>query len=306
MIIRNISKIIAQGTTGDISITVNNKNYTGTIDENGVARITVDVLPVGEYDIAANYGGDKNYTNASAKLVKGLNVTKVDDYVMNVTAVDVKVGENTTITVNVPKDATGNVTIWVNGTTAINTTIVNGVATFNITKDIEGKYTVNATLSDPKYANKTVETVYYVTRNDTPMNITVLNDTLIYVGDVVKVVVSVPSDATGTVTIGVNGKKYTNYVEDGKAVFEISGLKKGDYNVEASYSGDKKYEANNTITDIIVTFHDDDNGNHAGNGGSQDSANGVNLADHPTGNPIFALLLILVVLTSTQIRRFKK
>ena len=247
---------ITPGTTGDISITVNNKNYTGTIDENGVARITVDVLPVGEYDIAANYGGDKNYTNASAKLVKGLNVTKVDDYVMNVTAVDVKVGENTTITVNVPKDATGNVTIWVNGTTAINTTIVNGVATFNITKDIEGKYTVNATLSDPKYANKTVETVYYVTRNDTPMNITVLNDTLIYVGDVVKVVVSVPSDATGNITIEIDGKTYTNETINGNATFYITDLIHGDKSVYATYEGNNKYVSNSTTANFTVYKRD--------------------------------------------------
>ena len=247
---------ITPGTTGDISITVNNKNYTGAIDENGVARIIVDVLPVGEYDITANYTGDKNYTNASAKLAKGLNVTKVDDYAMNVTAVDVKVGENTTITVNVPKDATGNVTIWVNGTTAINTTIVNGVATFNITKDIEGKYTVNATLSDPKYANKTVETVYYVSRNDTPMNITVLNDTLIYVGDVVKVVVSVPSDATGNVTIEIDGKTYTNETINGNATFYITDLIHGDKSVYATYEGNNKYVSNSTTAKFTVYKRD--------------------------------------------------
>ena len=116
-----------------------------------------------------------------------------------------------------------------------------------------------------------------------------------------------PDDATGTVTIGVNGKEYTNPVENGKAVFEISGLKKGDYNVDASYSGDKKYEANDTITDVIVNFHENGNNNPADYGGERHSSQGgVSLADHPTGNPILALLLILVVLASTQIRRFKK
>ncbi|MBR0370441.1 MAG: Ig-like domain repeat protein, partial [Methanobrevibacter sp.] len=44
---------ITPGTTGDINITVNGKNYSGPI-EDGIARITIDMLDVDTYDIVAN------------------------------------------------------------------------------------------------------------------------------------------------------------------------------------------------------------------------------------------------------------
>ena len=49
-----------------------------------------------------------------------------------------------------------------------------------------------------------------------------------------------------------SSSKYTEEVENGKAVFKVPGLIKGDWDVDAVYSGDKKYEANDTITDILV------------------------------------------------------
>ena len=63
---------------------------------------------------------------------------------------------------------------------------------------------------DDKYANKTVQTRFVVSKVDTPMKITVVNDTSIYVNDTVKVVVTVPSDVTENVTIEINGMKFTN------------------------------------------------------------------------------------------------
>ena len=93
---------------------------------------------------------------------------------MNVTAVDVVVGENTTITVHVPKDATGTVTVWVNGTKLTNSSIVDGVATLTLNQTVAGRFVVNATLSDVKYANQTEFTSYLVSKVETPITITVL------------------------------------------------------------------------------------------------------------------------------------
>ena len=106
---------------------------------------------------------------------------------------------------------------------------------------------------------------------------------------------------TGTITITVNGKTYTKEVENGKAVFIVPGLTKGDWDVDAVYSGDKKYEGNSTITDVLVYRNNPSNNTtnptHA-------SSNAINLSDYPTGNPILVLLLILIALVAT--RRFKK
>ena len=112
------------------------------------------------------------------------------------------------------------------------------------------------------------------------------------------VVVTLPSDATGTVTIDVDGKQYTAQVKDGKAVFKVPGLDKGKHKVSVFYSGDSKYAANETTTDINVE----------GNGSPHhgDNKSGIDLTVHKTGNPLLIVLLVLLAIVSTQIRRFRK
>ena len=59
-------------------------------------------------------------------------------------------------------------------------------------------------------------------------------------------------DATGNVTLSINGENYTGAVENGQAVFNVSGLAKGTYNITAYYSGDKKYLPGSNNSDITV------------------------------------------------------
>ena len=239
----NASVIVTINTdaSGKMNITVNHKNYTEDIIE-GVATFTVDVLPDGLYDITATYAGDDNYTGKVVTLADGLNVTKVQAYEMNVTAVDVVVGQNTTITVHVPKDATGTVTVWVNGTKLTNSTIVGGVATFTLNKTVAGRYVVNATLSDDKYANQTVFTSYLVSKVETPITITVVNKDNIKVGDTVTIIVDLPDDIVGeNVTIEINGKPYEQVTAaDGIATFTVPSVTYGNKTVTAIYVGNNK------------------------------------------------------------------
>ena len=253
--LNNASAIVIINTTatGTMNITVNKKNYTADIID-GIATFTVDILPVGTYNITATYAGDDNYTNASKLLENGLTVYKVASYDMNVTVNDTIVGENATIVVNVPLNATGKVVIYVNGTWAGNATIDKGVAKMNVTKDVAGKYIVNATLVDAKYANQTVTTAYWVSKVETPVNITVVNDN-IRAGDTVEVIVSLPEEINGkAVTIEINGKKYTNTTDNvGNATFYIPSVTYGNKTVVAIYAGDNKYVANSTTANFTVT-----------------------------------------------------
>ena len=242
--------------TGKMNITVNNKNYTADII-NGIANFTIDVLPVGEYNITANYYAltDTNYTVGNKTLVKGLNVTKVADYPMNVTAIDVAVGDNTTITVHVPVDAKGNVTIWVNGTMMTNATH-GGVAIFHLNQTAAGKYTVNATLNDTKYGNKTVYTKYCVYKVDVPITIVKILPDKIYVNDTVTVTVTVPKDIKNNVTIEINGESYTNKSVDGTVVFHIPNITYGNKTLVVIYGGDNRYKYNSTTENFTVYKRD--------------------------------------------------
>ena len=108
-----------------------------------------------------------------------------------------------------------------------------------------------------------------------------------------------PKDATGYVTIIIEGKKYTSKVVNGKAVFKIPGLSKGKHTVKVIYSGDKNYAGNETITTIDVDGNSD-------NGHDINSEDGIVLSKYSTGNPVWIILLILFAIGSAQLRRFKK
>ena len=72
------------------------------------------------------------------------------------------------------------------------------------------------------------------------------------VGETIEVTVNVPENATGKVTVEVNGQTYTKDIVDGKAVFEVTGLLSGNKTVTATYDGDDSYLANATTANFTV------------------------------------------------------
>ena len=148
---------------------------------------------------------------------------------------------------------------------------------------------------DDKYLPSSTVTSFKVVKGATPIS---SNDDYIEVGDDATVKVHLPSDATGYVTITVDGKEYTAEVIDGVAVFYIPGLNTGTHTVTIYYSGDDKYPANETTSKIVVSGK--------GNGNGSDRNEGILLSDYPTGNPILIVLLVILAIGTTQIRRFRK
>ena len=60
-------------------------------------------------------------------------------------------------------------------------------------------------------------------------------------GDSEKITVRVNEDATGSVTITVDGKTYSAPIDKGLTTFKIDNLASGSYDVLASYDGDENY-----------------------------------------------------------------
>ncbi|MEE0024372.1 Ig-like domain repeat protein, partial [Methanobrevibacter sp.] len=74
-------------------------------------------------------------------------------------------------------------------------------------------------------------------------------------GESATVTVTLPNDATGTVTATVGGKTYTAPVKNGAATLIIPDLAKGDYTIPVTYSGDDKY---NTVTkEVTINVKED-------------------------------------------------
>ena len=236
-----------------------------------------------------------NYTTAQ------FTVSKVSSTV-KATGKDINVGKDEIITATVPKDATGRVLVDIDGVGYYGT-VENGKAKIIIPELASGKYTTKKTYEgDDKYLPSTTTVSFKVSKVNAPISADADD---IYHGEDATVVVNVPEDATGTVTITVNGKTYTQEVKNGKAIFTVPGLTKGDYDIIASYSGDRKYDANDSITDIEVHFNETPD--EPAHPHYTYNAEKRGLEKYPTGNPILALILMLLIAVGFGgIRKFRK
>ena len=251
--------------TGNVIVTINNKNYSVVVI-NGKGNVSADKLPAGLYNFSATWAGNDNYngTNISG----GFKINKIDSTIA-INVEDIKVGENATIIVNLDSDATGNVTITLdnqNYTVAINEgqtiKVIGGLKAG--TYDVFVKY-----IGDNNYNSAQNITKFTVLKiSDYNMDVTVpefkegVNST---------VGVDLPKDAEGTVTVEIEGKKYTANIINGTAKVNISGLGVGDYNITTTYSGDAKYvsmtkkgnitvipnmDVNLYVDDVVMIYHD--------------------------------------------------
>ena len=251
--------------TGNVIVTINNKNYSVVVI-NGKGNVSADKLPAGLYNFSATWAGNDNYngTNISG----GFKINKIDSTIA-INVEDIKVGENATIIVNLDSDATGNVTIIVdnqNYTVAINEgqtiKVIGGLKAG--TYDVFVKY-----IGDNNYNSAQNTTKFTVLKiSDYNMNVTVpefkegVNST---------VGVDLLKDAAGTVTVEIDGKKYTANIINGTAKVNIPGLGVGDYNITTTYSGDAKYvsmtkkgnitvipnmDVNLYVDDVVMIYHD--------------------------------------------------
>ena len=182
--------------------------------------------------------------------------------------------------------------------------IINGRAKVFIPDLPIGSYTATVTYEgDDRYLPSDSVTVSFsVTKADAPMS---AYGTSIEVGEDGIITVTLPDDATGTVTLKIDGKTYVMEVKDGKAVFVIPGLAPGDYKIVAIYSGDDKYAGNVTESDLVVYNNETPGGNTPDYHGHSDGAVG-GLSRYATGNPLLILLLSLIALGISQLRRFKR
>lgn len=225
---------------------------------------------------------------------------------MNLTGSNIHVGDDETITVTVNEDATGNITITVNGKN-YTAEIQKGKAVFKVQGLKSGSYEILATYTgDEEYMFSVATVEFFVSKVKPDVDVSSPDVKITEDG---KVVVTLPNDATGTVTIEVDGKKYTTTVHNGQTVFEIPGLTGGDHKIKVSYSGDDKYQSSTTDSDIKVVDDDDNKDKHENQTHAKSSKGqkrGVDLTDYPTGNPILVLMLILIAVGCGKIRRFKK
>ena len=259
----------------------------------GSADVDLGLLKAGNYTATAE-GEVPNYKVVSD--TDPFEVKKADPQLNASSSPDEPVYNKDDVTVSheLPGDATGTVTYIVDGGKPV-TKGVNEPFTF--TPDKAGKHTVTVIYSgDDNYLPSNVTLTVNVAKADSPMDIS-SDKSKPKAGDKVKMPVSLPEDATGTVTYYVNGKKVA--VLPVGETFEFNPEEPGQYNITASYSGDDNYKANTTSIVIEVAKNPINNGNGTP---AKNTVHDVDVLP-ATGNPIALLVMAILILLGTRRRK---
>ena len=252
--------------TGNVTVTVGDKIFSGTIESDmpggNIARIIVPGL--NETTVAeVNYLGDDKYNPANTTVEIVVNSPGKKNLTISASAEPITVGENATVVVTgFVNDgfASGTVTVTV-GDKTFSGTIVPHMIGGAIAEIVVPGLTDNVTaevnyLGDEFYnsASTTVNiTVYPKEKENANMS---LYAPEIGESENATIYVTLPEDATGTVTATDQGENFTADVVNGTAII-ILPVSDTNRTVPVTYSGDDKYYSETKEVNITVVDSSD-------------------------------------------------
>ena len=232
--------------TGSVEVVIGNITQNVNIKD-GKASVTIANLSAGQYTAAIQYSGDNKYN--SAKTTASFNVNKHESKV-DISADDIEIGKTAVVTINVTPGATGNVTVVVNGKSQV-VELKDSKATLTIENLAAGDYKVEATYNgDAKYLTSSNNASFKVSKisgYDIKVNASEVNE-----GEDATIIVVLPKDATGNVTLVMNNKPYFAKVIDGMAKVVVPSVSAGTHDFIVTYYGDDKYDKSTVNGNITV------------------------------------------------------
>ena len=238
--------------TGNLTVDVSNQSQFKIIDSNNVI-FNFTNLKAGEYNLVLNYFGDDKYL---AKEITGkISVSKYESFInLNLSAINVD--EDLILTITAPSDATGNVSLYINNKLET-LTLTDAKANYTIKNITRGDYRITAIYNgDDKYL-KNSDYKFIEVDNINPTLSSIIED--ITYGEKVIVQVFLDEDATGNVSVTVDGVTNSSSVLNGRANITFLGIDAGFKNVSIFYTGDDTYfnkteTTNFTIKKANLTF----------------------------------------------------
>ena len=232
---------------GDLIITFGNETFTEPITSQGIVSKTFSNLKAGLHTVNVEFSGDVRFDagNVSANFT-------VNKYVpdLTVSCEDIFVGEDAVFTVNITEATTGEIKLEINNRTYIcNASIIRvpnlGFGTYNYTLSYVG---------DERYEQMILTGSINVSKVTVPEEI--VNITVPEGGDGSSYSISLPKDATGNLTVIVDGEKYSQTLVNGSATVSVPELSNGTHNITVTYSGDEKYSPITKTSVVNVTKKD--------------------------------------------------
>ena len=231
--------------TGNITVKIDNYSQTNQINSSS-SVFTFKNIKADNYTISTFYSGDNKYLSKEIS-----NLVRVSKY-ESTTSLDigvVNVDEDVILTITTLSDATGNVTLKINN--IVETLILNNSkANYTIKNIKRGDYKISATYNgDDKYLASSDSK--FIEVDNLNATITVAIEDIIY-GDVALIQVTLNDDATGFITVTVDGVTNTSEIENGKANIEIGNLEAGMKDVTIFYTGDDTYFNKTMSSNFII------------------------------------------------------
>ncbi|WP_406537217.1 Ig-like domain repeat protein [Methanobrevibacter sp.] len=255
---------------GELIAYIDGKKYNVVQNEN-VAIVVLSNLAEGDHTLTVKYTGDDIYPEL--EVIRTIEIPADIGNPSNGSAVDNSTSENPTENSGTDNNNTDNPTVTkqdpnlsvsvsdinvgetaiinislneaINGFVTVNdkvVTIVNGKGSLALENLQAGEYPVPVVFAgDDSFNEAYFIDGFKVNRLETPVN----NNTVILddakESKAPSYSINLPSDATGNLTVMVNGETYTAQLVNGTANVAPSDLPAGDYEVTISYSGDSKY-----------------------------------------------------------------
>ncbi|MDO5824097.1 PQQ-binding-like beta-propeller repeat protein [Methanobrevibacter sp.] len=168
------------------------------------------------------------YVTSEDNRLFALSDATLTDPDLEVSVSDIVEGEDALITIKINNRTTGNVSFTLNDI-VYSFEISNGTILKTIPNLSAGTYIVNVTYPGDLRFNSTSKSATFTVKAIASLSTQVSGSA---------VTLRLPGDATGTLTIKVNGKTYSRTLANGKAAISLAD---GTYSAVVTYSGDSKY-----------------------------------------------------------------
>ena len=169
---------------------------------------------------------------------------------LNVNVENAEYGNDIKIIVNMNKEATGEISVNINGN-ELYSKVNDGFAEISIPNLAVSNYNVNLTYSGDKRFSANEQLISFnVTKKTSPATDIVIPSEVS--ANNPTFTIELPSDATGNLTVSVDGKEYSQKLVDGKATVNVPKLSSGNHKITVTYSGDENYASITTTKTVNV------------------------------------------------------
>jgi hypothetical protein len=220
---------------GNLTVNVGISSQTKVIDSSKMI-FTFENLKADSYTGTVNYTGDKKYQ--SKAVTSNVNVNKFES-TTNLTIGTVNVGEDVILTITTTDSTTGNVTLLINNNPHT-VFLTNSKGEYTIENIVRGDYLITAVYNgDDRYLSSQTSRFIEVDNLNASMKIET-ND--ITYGDTAIIKIKLNDDATGNVTVTIDGIRNSSAVVNGRAEVTLNNLEAGqNKNISVFYTGDDTY-----------------------------------------------------------------